>query len=277
MSVKTIWSHVDCSSMWQRKPITVPLYNSRLTCTYIAERLPSRAFIFVFYFKMWFSCYWKPGDTFSLTPVTAGAFFTRCNLRWIPRLRSRRLLPLVASNFENTNWASLNCECVCMCGKKIKCTTQLIQADAKVTLSTSAVPQTGWYRFQRDLLFWRERHRELRASSVLPAFIQMLTGGIFEGAPFSSWTSAWSVTLHISLLVASDLLPVRPFWQCHFFLSFFWFVFCFFLHEGCILSFKKKKKKDPLVFLCFHFVFQRCITMNAHQLTGKGLYELTVV
>lgn len=28
MSVKTIWSHVDCSSMWQRKPITVPLYNS---------------------------------------------------------------------------------------------------------------------------------------------------------------------------------------------------------------------------------------------------------
>lgn len=145
-----------------------------------------------------------------MTPVTAGAFFTRCNLRWIPRLRSRRLLPLVASNFENTNWASLNCECVHV-WNKIKCTTQLIQADAKVTLSTSAVPQTGWYRFQRDLLFWRERHRELRASSVLPAFIQMLSGGIFEGAPFSSWTSAWSVTLHISLLVASDLLPVRPF------------------------------------------------------------------
>lgn len=69
----------------------------------------------------------------------------------------------------------------------------------------------------------------------------------------------------------SSILTV-PFFSLFFGL----FFFCFFLHEGCILSFKKKKK-DPLVFLCFHFVFQRCITMNAHQLTGKGLYELTVV
>lgn len=250
MSVKTIWSHVDCSSMWQRKPITVPLYNSRLTCTYIAERLPSRAFIFVFYFKMWFSCYWKPGDTFSLTPVTAGAFFTRCNFAWgrgVFCLWWPRTLRIQTGHLWTVN--------VCMCGKKIKCTTQLIQADAKVTLSTSAVPQTGWYRFQRDLLFWRERHRELRASSVLPAFIQMLSGGIFEGAPFSSWTSAWSVTLHISLLVASDLLPVRPFWQCHFFL--FLFGLCFFFFSSTrVASCHLKKKKTPLCFCVFILFFK---------------------
>lgn len=274
MSVKTIWSHVDCSSMWQRKPITVPLYNSRLTCTYIAERLPSRAFIFVFYFKMWFSCYWKPGDTFSLTPVTAGAFFTRCNLRWIPRLRSRRLLPLVASNFENTNWASLNCECVHVWKKKKmyhpanpgRCKSDSFHkrgtSDWMVPLSKGSLILAG---------------KTPRAPRL---FSQMLSGGIFEGAPFSSWTSAWSVTLHISLLVASDLLPVCPFWQCHFFSSlflFFWFVFLVFSSTRVASCHLKKKKKDPLVFLCFHFVFQRCITMNAHQLTGKGLYELTVV
>lgn len=98
------------------------------------------------------------------------------------------------------------------------------------------------------------------ASSVLPAFIQMLSGGISEGAPFSSWTSAWSVTLHISLLVASDLLPVRPFGQCHFF--FFWgfFVcfFCFFPPRGLhLVVFKKKKRERPPCVFVFSFCFSK--------------------
>lgn len=256
MSVKTIWSHVDCSSMWQRKPITVPLYNSRLTCTYIAERLPSRAFIFVFYFKMWFSCYWKPGDTFSLTPVTAGAFFTRCNLRWIPRLRSRRLLPLVASNFENTNWASLNCECVHVWKKNKmyhpanpgRCKSDSFHkrgtSDWMVPLSKGSLILAG---------------KTPRAPRLFS-----LAGVHPDAQRWHFWRSSlflvdFCMERHTSYQPVGRLRPpsCSSILTVPFFSLFFWFVFFVFSSTrvaSCHL--KKKKKRPPCVFV-FSFCFSK--------------------
>lgn len=127
-----------------------------------------------------------------------------------------------------------------------------IQTDAKLTLSQVRYLRLGWYRFRRDLSFWRPQ--VLHVSPASPALTQTLTLWRFE-----------------ELLFLMDFyMKRRTSYQppqlslCSFLFARFDSAIVFgFFPQGL----HRVVKTDPS-WLCLFF---KDIITNAHQLTGKRL------